>query len=844
MRNWQLTASDPMTLGLAADARLFETDYADDQIWRLVLGEADAPALALETRYGGRCGLARLVPMWVVNDRVIYEASAYASPPTLLSFWPSYLRLSARPIRDLPVQVEYWAMTSHVIGGRITFRNESDTHIEAGLDMIGQVMTEQQPGDLNLLTLDSGQYALQMKNVGSLQPVMMMHAVVQASGDRPKLAARVMVPTGEQTVIRWVQAAYPSVKQSLAHAHHWLYKEDWNTYLKRLRDINTATPIIETGDRDRDAAIAFSYKVALSSLVGPTDELPHASLVTTRIPSRGFSPRGDGADHYRQWRGQAAPDVYLALGALASAAPEQAKGLIRNYAAVAESDGFIDRQPGLAGQRAGELSPPLLATMAWEVYGFTQDAAFLKEVFPGLLRFFERWFQPDVDQDGDGLPEWASPQQCGFDNHPTFVPYRRWSQNIDISKAETPDLAAYLIREARSLQAIADVVKQQKTGKRLQKRIDALQAGLQALWQADAGTFRYRDRDAHVSGTGQMIAEGPGDQMLIPSLGLAEPNRLVVRVMGGVNHQPDVTVTLEGIGADGQPLTETLLREAFAWYRSMGAASSQHVYTRIDRITTQGLSRVYTVQVSSVDWTQPDQTLLLPLWAGLDDPAQVERLIAAISSPEQYWRRHGMPVVPADLALYEIEGSDSIGGINLFWNTLLGEGLIEAGRADLAAELLTRIMKVQIGSLHATKRFHESYHPDEPRGIGDADHVAGIVPLTLLWNLLGFRIVSDRRVLIGGVYALPWAVRVQHHGVTIERSSKGAKITFPSGHVKRIRSDKWRIIDDETVPARKSAPPPVKPASPPPGPKPVRKAGKTVRVDVQRTPPDNTDPFA
>ena len=94
MSSWQLTASDPLALRLAADVRQFQTDYADDQIWELVLGEGDSPALSLETRYGGRCGLARLIPMWVVDGEVIYEAAACAAPATLHTFWPGYFRLT------------------------------------------------------------------------------------------------------------------------------------------------------------------------------------------------------------------------------------------------------------------------------------------------------------------------------------------------------------------------------------------------------------------------------------------------------------------------------------------------------------------------------------------------------------------------------------------------------------------------------------------------------------------------------------------------------------------------------------------------------------------------------
>jgi hypothetical protein len=64
MREWQLTQASPMAPRIAADARTGRTNLYDDQVWQLRLGQPDEPAVTLETRYGGRVGLARVVPVW------------------------------------------------------------------------------------------------------------------------------------------------------------------------------------------------------------------------------------------------------------------------------------------------------------------------------------------------------------------------------------------------------------------------------------------------------------------------------------------------------------------------------------------------------------------------------------------------------------------------------------------------------------------------------------------------------------------------------------------------------------------------------------------------------------
>ena len=844
MRNWQLSASDPMSLTLAADVRQFQTDYADDQIWELELGAGQAPALSLTTRYGGRCGLARLVPMWVIDGRVVYEAEAYARPPVLHDFYPNYARLTAYAAPHLAVQIEAWAMESHAIGGRILFRNESRQPVEAGLDLFAQFMREQEPGDVNLLELSSGEVALHLKDVGNLQPVILLQGVNVSSGGSPKLAARVTLAPKQQAELCWVHAARPRMADSVALAHYWLTQVDWGPYLKELPKLNASVPVVKTGDDARDAAIAFSYRTLLGGLVGPTGRLPYPALIDARTSGHGFSTAGDGADYHRIWGGQDAFETWLLAPVLAQAAPDLAKGLIRNYVATAQPDGTIDARPGMAGQRAGVLCPPLLASTAWRIYEVTEDRAFLAEVFPALGRFFERWFSAAADRDADGLPEWDSSAQRGFLTSPTFAPYRRWSQNVDIRLAETPDLAAYLLREGRSLLAMADLLDKPKAEPVLRKRLAGLQTALDGLWDAETGEFHYRDRDAHLASSGDLLGEGPGDQPLLLERDLGPANRLVVRALGGRDLAPNFSVTLEGLDDSGQPVTEALGQDAFNWYRGLGAATTAHVYRHVARASAEGLSRVYTLQVSSVDWTRHDAALLLPLWAMPEDAERAAGLIRSLTDPARYWRPRGVPRCDARDPAYDPQGINGCGGVNLAWNSMLGEGLIEAGQPEQAAALFERLLAAQIEVLGHERAFREGYDSDAPGGLGERGGLAGIVPLDLLWRLLGIRIVSPRKVWIGGTYALPWPVTVSHHGVTIERDAKGAHITFLSGQEKRVRSARWRAIEDDSTAG--VAVPKAKPfvaRRPPEPPPPVPLRTSTVKVKVEDS-PDHSDPFA
>ena len=69
MQTWNLGAGDPLSLTLAADARLTSTNYTDDQIWELSLGGGEPAALALQTTYGLRAHWMRLFPRFVRGDQ-------------------------------------------------------------------------------------------------------------------------------------------------------------------------------------------------------------------------------------------------------------------------------------------------------------------------------------------------------------------------------------------------------------------------------------------------------------------------------------------------------------------------------------------------------------------------------------------------------------------------------------------------------------------------------------------------------------------------------------------------------------------------------------------------------
>ncbi len=797
LRRWQLDSTSPLALHLAADARLSATDYTDDQAWEVSLGTLDAPALVLQTRYGGRAGLVSILPMWTHDERTVYQAQAYSTPPVITAFAPGYVRAEAALTPQLTLAAEYWVMESHAVGARLTVVNSDNKPASVRLDVFVHIGMEGKEVPPRLLTLPDGGAALQLGTIGNLRPALALDKATATDADTPlitpKIGRSLNLGGGKKAVFRWVCAGLHGVDESLALARRWL-KQDWDKYFKRIDQAAAAIPVVETGDADLDVLLAFSAQQLVQRFLKPARGLPQHVLVAARGPGRGFSPRGDGSDHDRAWSGQPPTLAYLAALGIASIDASIAQGIIRNYLAVQQPDGWIDWKPGPAGQKQGSLCLPVLARLAWGIFQYTEDTPFLTEVFPGLLKFFDRWLQPDLDADGDGLPEWQSEAQTGYPFFPTFAAWPAWGQKADIRLVETPDLLAYLLSEAKSLKEIAYFLRQTDMEKRLDERIAQLQAALEQLWHE--GRYVYRDRDSHLTVGGQtLISDGRGEE-LFPAADLTPPNRIIVEVSGGVNFTPRLTLTLYGADAVGQPVSETVTQDAFIWSHSRGAYTSRAVFARLDRVMVEGLSRVYRVDVRTLDTTRLDINALLPLWSAGIPLERARALIALLADPAHFWRATGVTMCSASDADFDPTNADGSGGVWPFWLTLLGEGLIEYNQAERAAELVKRLLNAQVAVLKAHKSLFEFYDSDGGRGLGEPDHTAGLAPLHLLLRVIGVRIVSSRKVWAGGPFAWGTPVTIRQHGVMVRRSAEGTRVEFPSGHVVDVPNDTWQEIAD------------------------------------------------
>jgi hypothetical protein len=790
MRTWDLKSGDPGAFTLAADARCGATDYVNDQIWSLYLERSEPPSLALRTTFGLRCRSMRLFPRFVEGDAAINDPTLFNSPPVVKRFFPNYLLVAFSPFMGIDAEIEYWVPDSYSVTGRVRLTNSRLTARQFRLDWAALLRPSPEghrmaATEMEAVTVLSGQ-------TDGICPVVFMTGGPEASsGPYPALSVDIDLAPGGTRQFIWAHAGLDDIEASF-HNAKGLVTRHWDKELARIEILNGRSLEIETGNNDWDAALALTQKTAIGLFLGPTEDLPQQSFVLSRQPDQGFSPRGDGNDYTHLWNGQPVMQADYLISLILPGYPELAKGLLENYLATQTQKGYIDWRPGLGGQRGRMLATPLIINMAWRIYESTSDREFLNEIFPNLISFVQSWFLPEQDRDGDGIPEWTHPLQSGYEDHPAFSQWHTWAQGIDITQTESPSLAAFLFNEIKLLIRIAHELEQTGSISALEALADNLRSAVDNCWDENKNIYQHWDRETHLSSIGKYLGSRKGPGELFLQLDFDQPVRIVMQIQATEEHSRPARAYLHGKGVSGRARIESFNEEQFQWYLGRGNVTSERVYQSLDHLEIEGIEADDLVILRIVDLAIEDQTLLLPVWAGIPDSERANLLIQnTITDETRFWHRFG---VPAYVHPHVDSDTDSCHNVHMTWNNLIGEGLIRYNYLDEAASLFTRLMEAVINNLKNSHAFSQYHHSQEGQGTSEMNTINGLPPLGLFLKILGVRVISSRRVALKGHNPFPMPIKIKYQGLTILRDKKQTKITFPGGQTAVIRNPKPRIV--------------------------------------------------
>jgi len=724
----------------------------------------------------------RLFPRFTEGRTILADPAKFFAPPHLRQFFPNFLELQFSPFEGIEVTAEYWIPDSHSAAGRFTFINRSNDSRKVKFEMCAA-----------LTPLDGQTFApakIQMVNVltghtSGLAPLLFLTGGPDSgSGAYPSLQVDLDLAPGVPRELTWALASLGDHNASYELARR-VASRPWAAERARIEIVNDAAILdIQTGDLEWDAALAFTQKAALSLFFPGNDKLPKPSFVQTRQPDNGNSHKGDGSDYPTGWAGQSPLDAYY-LASQLPGAPTLVKGLLANFLAAQNEEGAIDLRPGLAGQRGNLLAAPLIASLAWEIYLSTKDENFLKESFPGLLKFFWYWFSPSRDHDKNGLPQWDHLQQTGWDDNPLFDTWNPWSQGLDISAVNHPGLFAMLAREAGCLILIAEKIGRSNEVGLVRRQAELLENAVQANWDDDSSLYQYRDAETGLCPNGKAVGRGKGGRSIKPKAEFDHPVRLLIEALtnnpGGKRPEARIAemVTKEPV--------ELIPADKFKWRSGGMTATSQKVYERIGRVDVLGLDVNDKVILKTLDLTQEDHTLFLPLWAGLPDQQRARAMISrALLDKTRFRFAYGVPAC-AQIAKKEAEPAGM--SVHLPWNHLIGEGLLEYGFRDEAARLVERLMSGVIRNLKGNRAFNARIHAKTGVGLGERNALAGLAPLGLFLQPLGVTIHSATRVRLEGSNPFPWSVTIRYRGLTVKRGTKSTEVIFPNGKSVKVTQD-------------------------------------------------------
>jgi hypothetical protein len=768
------------SIALAADARFGRTELDRDQVWQVILNEPSRILLA--SHYHGLVDYSMIEVRFRVDG---FSVQPFAQPPVIVSTAPSFLRMKVGITHHVEAIIEVWVMESEALGCRYTLTNHDDEPVGLKVELQVDIDRKVQMVNQAIVPLPNGNdeelYMLSAGLFPQIEPMVILEGAHLRDLDKMILSREIVLEPQAPLQFRVIHAGAENKSASFQLAQHWLVRE-WDAPIAKVEKARSVLPTIETANPEINQAIALSFDQLMQSIVQHNNE-PVLDATRSTLPK-------EGTRQHPVWN---MPQVhYLAGLALAYAVPNLSQRIITNVLKSQAQDGAIDI--GLTGGEGRLLCPPMLARWVWNTYQITDDMALIRGAFYPLVNFFNRWTAPDVDIDLDNLPEYQDERQTGYVHFPTFALGERWSQNALIQFAETPDVAAHLLGEVHVLIAMAEELG--IASHELTNRAEELKQLLDNLWQDDLNRYAYRDRDTDITTHYvEILPESPVQEVIDLNISLEQPSRLVFRLIGGASTPPRGTIVVTGVDYQGGRINETLDFADKNWGYGFGTTLTHAIFTRVDSIETEGISRIFKLAGHTVDYTRLDIHSVLPLIVPTLESERKQALIDWIVDTDHFNRASGLTIVSAQDANYDPSSAQGGGGVWTYWLTLIGEGLITQGQADLARQFLRKLLDTQIQVLKEKGQFFQFYHADKAQGLGVSGSIVGAVPLYLLMRLIGVRISKDRTVYIEPLFGWDEPITWSQHGVTVVRSADGASVTFPSGHYEEVgNSERLQVI--------------------------------------------------
>lgn len=755
MRNGPFFHSDAVSLTLASSRSREAAE--PDLVWQFQL--EDSNPIELRSNLSLQAQAFSLFPVIQVGDHQIIELSDFFAAPRIDSLLPNYLELVGSPTEGIRLCLEYLAETPQTLLGRVSLQNLQDTRQEISFTLYAKLAPM---GDFPPLSSTRvGTHTILKAQTGALTLSISLDTAARAVlSPLQGLRSRIILEAGQTSSFLWRLQAHTEAAQ-LARGLEQPLPANWDAMLSRQR-MEAQSQTVQFVCEDPDWQLVFDsvQRQAAQLLNDDGKALRYyrmrnatQSLLAEREPN----PRSMGAAKAE------ALDLYQLCLCLLPARPLDCERLLDTYLPVL----------ALEDTTKTNLPFPVLASLAWRVFKHTQNPKFIQRHFESLRNSCFAWFEKSHDQDLDGLPEWADPAQTGLENYPDFDLLNTNAFPSLLSNLESRGLSALLETELEAVGLMAHMLKDSPSEAMAHGFRNRLAASLEE-WMSSDPQQGYRHALTHHHSEGKLLYQGK----FSGELNLEAPIKPANQVCGQLNAagfwQKPLTLKLTGKNAEGEVLQETISRDQIRWLPGLFFFQTSAVFSELYSFSAEPGSQEIQLRLYTPSCNAADITQLLTLL-----PSEEETSLDEVLNSQLAFQVKGSAYGVAEKLRDEIPPNDEV--INLAWNALLIEALIQNDHKALAGELFTRLVSPVKNSLKRSHRNFEFFQANNGRGRGNQNHVKGLLPLDLLLDIAGIRILSAEKISLTGKSCLPWPFTLRFQGLEVTKDGKNTKIVFADG---------------------------------------------------------------
>ncbi len=777
---------------LSADSQYSDTDFCNDQTWEIVPNIQHPLGFCCQTTYGLRARSVQIIP-------VILDANnlPFREPPPEIDLeilLPNLARYRIHLFNDINVTLAITVPDSQTLAGQfsITSRSNREKRLRAGVLMR---LLPLPPGEQTTVQEENGRLILTGKTE-NLYPVCVVAGMPkQVNRPQPGLVVETSIQPDSTIQIRWAVSAKNSRKHSLDAAMMACDSTRTPAIIRQVKAYENENIHIETGNSEWNELFQLAAIQSQRLFHSPTEVMPFAHPVESRLPDSGYSIRGNGSDYDPEQQGLTAFEVYYAIrNFLLPAKPNLALGVFSNFIQKQQGFGNIDARYGLGGYEAKILAPPIMAASLAEIAGSLPGNPIIAESYNLLKHFLDRWIDADHDKDGDLLPEGDHILQTGWEDNPLF---NRWQPNgkgYPPGVIEAPELAAYLFHECRAMAILAGQLGRKEDFTNYQALAERVRSSAKILWDTRKKQYCYRDRDSHDTPDGGVLSTGEGSGTFHLDCSFQKPTRLCLKIKYKQPTPIPLEVQIIGKGIDGKKDLQKILTSPSDWTNDGIILTCLNSYISIDQLTIWNLPEGIQWKLEYLQINQSDLTQFMPLWAGLLDDKQAEILIRKNLLP--HWFEPfpaGLPMMNKPEKASRNKETSYFAHIGVM--SMVMDGMLRYGYQEETGQLVNKLMEAIIKVIRQTGSFVD--HLDAKTGLatGTRNSILSLPPIGLFLRSLGLEIFSSERMTISGKNPYPWDVVIHFKGTRLMRCKEETEITFRDGQTIQLTGPEKRIIE-------------------------------------------------